>query len=145
MPVDRASMLTQAEIYPLLPHAGDMVLIDRVESWTAHDIVCATRSHLRPDNPLRRGGRLSIVCAIEYGAQAMRIHGGLMSNEIETHGLLASLRDIVFFGDRLDGVDSQLVIRAAMLYRDRHGTIYDFSVGADSGLLLTGRASVIFR
>ncbi len=138
-------MLARAEIDRLLPHAGAMVLIDRVESWSAHDIVCATRTHLRADNPLRRGTRLSIVCAIEYGAQAMRIHGGLASGETEAQALLASLRDIVFFSDSLDGVDSDLVIRAAMLHRDRHGTIYDFSVGADSGLLLTGRAAVILR
>ncbi len=54
----------------LLPHAGAMVLIDRVVAWTDHEAVCATRAHLAPGNPLRRGGMLPAICGMEIALLA---------------------------------------------------------------------------
>ena len=62
-------MVTRQRILELIPHQGAMCLLESALSWSATEITCVTRSHLSPDNPLRRGGRLHPVCGIEYGLQ----------------------------------------------------------------------------
>jgi len=71
-------MLTREHILGLIPHQGTMCLLDRVLDWSAGEIVCAASSHLAPDNPLRRDGRLGAICGIEYGLQAAALHGALV-------------------------------------------------------------------
>ena len=66
-------------IETLLPHAGRMRLIDRIVSYDEQRIVCESDSHRAPDHPLADGGALSIICGLEYGAQVMAIHGGLLA------------------------------------------------------------------
>jgi predicted hotdog family 3-hydroxylacyl-ACP dehydratase len=66
-------------IRELVPHAGKMCLLERVVDCDTASIRCETRSHLDRANPLRRNGHLSSVCAIEYAAQAMALHGALMA------------------------------------------------------------------
>ncbi len=61
----------------LVPHAGNMCLLERVVACDAASIRCETRSHLDQSNPLRRNGHLASICAIEYAAQAMALHGAL--------------------------------------------------------------------
>ncbi len=61
----------------LVPHAGNMCLLERVVACDAASIRCETRSHLDQSNPLRRNGQLASICAIEYAAQAMALHGAL--------------------------------------------------------------------
>ena len=64
-------------IRELLPHAGSMCLLERVVECDAKSIRCETRTQVDRANPLRRDGPLSSVCAIEYAAQAMALHGAL--------------------------------------------------------------------
>ncbi len=64
-------------IRKLVPHAGNMCLLERVVACDAASIRCETRSHLDQSNPLRRNGQLASMCAIEYAAQAMALHGAL--------------------------------------------------------------------
>ncbi len=64
-------------IRKLVPHAGNMCLLERVVACDAASIRCETRSHLDQSNPLRRNGHLASICAIEYAAQAMALHGAL--------------------------------------------------------------------
>jgi predicted hotdog family 3-hydroxylacyl-ACP dehydratase len=61
--------IDQAGIRALIPHAGAMCLLDRVESWDATHIRCVTDSHHRADNPLRQSNGLRAICGVEYAAQ----------------------------------------------------------------------------
>ena len=74
-------MLTRQQILALIPHQGMMCLLDRVAAWSAADITCGASSHLSPDNPLRRDGRLGAICGIEYGLQAAALHGASCAGE----------------------------------------------------------------
>jgi len=118
-----------------------MVLLDSVAAWSEGEIDCRTRSHLRPDNPLRRGGRLAAVCGVEYGAQAMAVHGGLLAGG-ERPGYLASLRDVALYTDRLDTVEDELAVRATVLLLEPNRLVYAFAVDAGDRPLLGGRAAV---
>ena len=68
-------------IRELVPHAGKMCLLERVVACETASIRCETRSHLDQSNPLRRNGHLSSICAVEYAAQAMALHGALTAPE----------------------------------------------------------------
>lgn len=71
--------LSRKEISEQIPHAGRMVLLDEVVEWDDDHIVCRSHSHQDRDNPLYLSGQLSAVCAIEYAAQAMAVHGSVLA------------------------------------------------------------------
>jgi len=100
------------QIRALVPHSGKMCLLERVLDWDEQSIRCETSSHLDMDNPLRRDGRLSSICGIEYAAQAMALHAALCSNAgaPARHGYLASVRDANCTTAVLDGHDSPLLV-----------------------------------
>src|SRR2546429_2675949 len=62
-----------------IAHKGRMCLLDEVLSWDAARIRCRSATHRSADNPLRLHGRLGAACGIEYAAQAMAVHGALLS------------------------------------------------------------------
>ena len=138
-----AAQLPLPEISALLPHGGDMVLIDRVEGWSEDDIVCSANGHRRRQNPLRYGDALPAFAALEYAAQAMALHGALSSGGAVRPGLLASVRDMRLFTDRLDDVSGVLWIRAVLLRRDPRAAVYAFHVGSADEVLVSGRAGVV--
>jgi predicted hotdog family 3-hydroxylacyl-ACP dehydratase len=145
MPLEH-EQLEHDEIEKLIPHAGAMVLLDRVIDWDPASIRCRTESHLRLDNPLRRGDMLPGVAGIEIAAQAMAIHARLTSGRTQRKGVLGSLRDVRLNIDRLDTCGTALLVYADLRGGDGRGRVYSFSVRAaeDAGLLLEGRASVFF-
>ena len=88
--------IDKPEIRTLIPHAGTMCLLDNVTDWDDKSIVCTTSTHRDKTNPLRRDGRLSSLNALEYGAQAAAIHGGLRARAAGMTApacYLAALRD----------------------------------------------------
>jgi predicted hotdog family 3-hydroxylacyl-ACP dehydratase len=130
-------------LHGLIPHQGRMCLLDRVEAWTATDILCRARSHLDPANPLRRAGRLAAVCGIEYGLQAAAAHGALAAPPAGA-GWLAAVRSAEFSAPWLDEVEfGDLAVRATLLHRDAGGFIYAFTVHAESGALLVSGSGTI--
>ena len=133
------------DIARLVPHQGRMCLLERVVGWTADRIDCTARSHLDPDNPLRRKGRLAALSGIEYGLQAAAAHGALTAGPDGPPGWLAAVRDVdlaVAFLD--DPAFGALHVEARLLLRDRSGWIYGFSLTAEDGRpLATGRGTIL--
>jgi len=157
-------MLTRPQILALIPHQGTMCLLDDVTAWSVADITCGTSSHLAPDNPLRRNGRLGAICGIEYGLQAAALHGALVQGvagssdgvtagdgaaDVPTlpgPGFLAALRDVTLHVDRLDdqrfGV---LRVTAKAELQAASGAIYRFVIASEAGApLVEGRGTIAF-
>jgi predicted hotdog family 3-hydroxylacyl-ACP dehydratase len=136
--------MNRDEICARIPHSGSMCLLDRVLAWDATHIECRAVSHRDPANPLRRADRLAGVCGIEYAAQAMALHGSLLTaaDAPPTLGYLASLRDVSLEVERLDDVAEELTVRAERLTGDANGFLYRFDVTAGERLLLRGRSAV---
>ncbi len=135
--------LQRAQFAHLIPHASDMVLIDRVDAWSERFIDCATNSHRSLLNPLRHEGVLSAIHLLEYGAQVMAIHGGLLSGRAMP-GYLAAVRAAHFYVETLDEVTSEILIKAKAELNANNGAIYQFSVqDSHDQLLLRARATVI--
>jgi predicted hotdog family 3-hydroxylacyl-ACP dehydratase len=133
------------QIRALIPHSERMCLLERVLDWNDQSIRCETNSHLDMDNPLRRHGRLSSICGIEYAAQAMALHAALCSDSGAPvrQGYLASARDTRCTTAVLDEHNSPLLVSARLVFADRSRVIYTFSIESDSATLVSGRAAVV--
>jgi predicted hotdog family 3-hydroxylacyl-ACP dehydratase len=141
-------LIDKTEILGLIPHQGTMCLLDGVTAWDDQSIVCTSSTHRDPDNPLRRQQGLAALHAVEYGAQATAVHGGLRARQAGQRApsaYLAALRDIRLFVDALDAVEAPLSIEATRLAGDTGHFIYTFRVSAAQELLVEGRVTVITR
>lgn len=139
-------------IEQLLPHAGRMRLIDRLVAYDEERIVCESDSHGADDHPLAANGVLSIVCGLEYGAQAMAVHGALLARPAlqagtvsggMRHGYLVAASDLHWEVQRLDQCIGPLIIEAISEFRSGNQVAYRFELRADQRTVLTGRASVL--
>ncbi len=132
----------------LIPHAGSISLLEQIVSWDQRQVVCATRSHQSLKNPLRSNGQLSAIHAIEYGAQAVAVHGGLLAHErgeAVKPGYLAALRQIRLHQSRLDEIESALTVEATRLLCDAGDLIYSFMVKAADQPIADGRVVIVIH
>jgi predicted hotdog family 3-hydroxylacyl-ACP dehydratase len=140
--------LDHAGIAARVPHAGRMCLLDRLLRWDASTIECRATSHRDAANPLRGDDGLLAVCAIEYAAQAMALHGGLGAPEgsAPRPGYIASVRNVQCSVSRLDDIGGELVVTAERLAGDASQVMYAFDVRDEAGRsLVTGRAAVVLN
>ncbi len=141
--------LDRSWIAARIAHNGGMCVLDEVLDWSARHIRCRTGSHRLADNPLRAHGRLAAVCAIEYAAQAIAVHGALASPlpaGAARGGYLASVRDVSVRVARLDDIEDDLICEADRIAGDHGVVLYEFSVGratTPASALALGRATII--
>lgn len=129
----------------LVPHAGAMVLLDRVETWDEQGVLCRARSHLDPANPLRRDGRLAACCGLEWALQAAALHGALLAGgAAQGAGYVAALRAVTLHVDWLDDPAwGELRVTARLDRQEAGGIIYSLAVDAADGTpLVSGRAII---
>ena len=144
--------LQHADIARRIPHQGSMCLLERVSAWDARQVHCEASSHRDRDNPLRAYGRLGAACGIEYAAQAMAVHGALLTeadaaaaSQRPAMGYLVSVRGVTLHVDRLDDLSDALSIHAERFGGDNGTVLYSFTLHAGPRLLLGGRAAVILN
>jgi predicted hotdog family 3-hydroxylacyl-ACP dehydratase len=125
-----------------------MRLLDTVEAWDETTIRCRTATHRDPDHPLRYRGRLSVSVGLEYAAQAMGVHAGLLDQDRQTAGLIGyvgSVRDVTFGAERLDDTASDLIVEATRLAEGDQSYMYRFTVRLDGRAIIEGRASIFIK
>lgn len=135
-------------IRALIPHAGDMCLLDGVIEWNDEAIMCTSETHRHVANPLRRDGRLSALHAFEYGAQATAVHGGLRARAAglaPRPGYFAGLRDARLHVAHLDDITSALMVHGQRLFGDTGDAIYAVRVMAEDTLLAQARITIMLR
>lgn len=128
----------------LVPHAGSMCLLDRVVSHWPDRIVCTADNHRDPAHPLRCDGQLAALHLVEYAAQATAVHGALVGSGAARPGMLAALRDVRLYVDRIDTIDTLLTITARKQLSQSSGSLYEFDVRAGDRLLCEGRLAIVF-
>jgi predicted hotdog family 3-hydroxylacyl-ACP dehydratase len=139
--------VTREQIAALIPHQGTMCLLDSVQESTPDRIICLTRSHASPENPLRHHGRLSAVHLCEYGAQAMALHGGLTASVAGLRpqsGMLIALREVQFSASEVEPF-GELEVQAQRVHTSDAASQYAFSVSREGQALAIGRATVVLR
>ena len=138
--------LNHAEIAERIPHAGNMCLLDSMQSVSETDIVCGAVSHHSLDNPLRSHDRLGAAVAIDYAAQAMALHGSILNADLDVPvkgGRLINVRQLTLHRARFDDLASPLAVRATRMMGDMANVIYSFEVSADDQMIASGRAGVM--
>ena len=136
------------EIGQLLPHGASMCLLDVVDAWDQTSISCHTSTHRDPQNPLRSRGCLTVSAGLEYAAQAMGVHVGLLDrhggfrNQI---GYIGSVRDVVFTANRLDDLPGDLLVDATRIVEGDHSYMYRFTVSHGGLAIIEGRASIFVK
>jgi predicted hotdog family 3-hydroxylacyl-ACP dehydratase len=135
--------MTRTDFRGLIPHRGAMSLLAEVVRFDEESITCRAVSHRDPAHPLREHGILPALCAIEYAAQAMAVHGALTEPRAPQAGMLAAVRDVALNVERLDDVADDLTLTARRLIGGQHRILYDFVVQAGEKELLRGRAAVV--
>jgi len=131
-----------------IPHQGTMCLLDQVLGWDRSGVRCLSRAHRSMDNPLRAHDRLGAVCGIEFAAQAMAVHGALLTPDLHREqraGYLISVRNVALHVACLDDIDGDLVVEAARLGGDGTTVLYQFSLSGGTRILLTGRAAILIN
>ena len=138
MPVDE-------RIAALIPHAGAMCLLQRIEHWDDTSVTVATATHRDSANPLASRLGLRAIHLCEYGAQAMAVHGGLTAKARGARaqpGLLVSLRDVSLGCDFVQDLEGELLVEARRLHESDMAWQYEFRVTHAGRLLAQGRATV---
>ncbi len=132
-------LLDHADIAARIPHAGSMCLLGAVTFWDAHRIVCLAISHRAADHPLRAAdGSLGVAAGIEYAAQAMAVHGSLLTEQAARRdgsvapkpspGMLASVRAVEMHTRRLDDLEQALQVEATRVASDAQALVYSFEL-----------------
>jgi predicted hotdog family 3-hydroxylacyl-ACP dehydratase len=141
-------IMSKTDLCRLIPHGGAMCLLDAVEQWDETSIICKTASHRDATNPLRRDDQLEAVCGLEYAAQAMAVHVGLLQEGKERRialGYLGAVKNLTLRAGRLDDVKEDLTVQATRLVGQGSSFIYTFRVSAGPQELLNGRASIFLK
>jgi predicted hotdog family 3-hydroxylacyl-ACP dehydratase len=138
-------LLDRDAIAARIPHAGAMVLLDQIVESDAETIRARTESHRRPDNPLRRDGRLHAIASSEYGAQAAAVHGPLQAGPEATAqpGMIVSVRDLGWTRARLDDIDGPVDVHAICLMADTRQLAYAFTLAHAGTTLAWGEIGII--
>ncbi|MGE5128593.1 MAG: hypothetical protein ACM3IK_03120 [Sphingomonadaceae bacterium] len=135
--------LTGTDFRDLIPHRGTMSLLAEVVRFDEETITCRAVSHRDPAHPLREQGVLPALCAIEYAAQAMAVHGALTEARAPRAGVLAAVRDVALNVERLDDIADDLLLTARRLIGGHRQILYEFVVHAGGRELVHGRAAVV--
>ena len=140
--------LDRAAIASRIPHSGTMCLLEALVAWDDHAIHCTTSTHTHADNPLRTASGLLSPNLVEYAAQAMALHGGLLAPEGSepSAGFLASARNVRLATARIDDINGALHVHARRMSGDVNQILYEFDVKDARGRLLAeGRAVVVLN
>lgn len=138
--------LDHGQIAALIPHAGRMCLLARVDAWDERRIRCAATSHTQADHPLRSASGLLASSAIEYAAQAAAVHGALnaqAAGRTAAPGYLASARGVQLHRLRLDDLAGELAVDTEHLAGHDRQLLYAFVVRHEGKAVAEGRLAVV--
>jgi predicted hotdog family 3-hydroxylacyl-ACP dehydratase len=130
----------------LIGHGGAMCLLDGVLRWDDETIVCSANSHREAAHPLRRNGRLAAIHLVEYGAQALAVHRGLVAGaggKPPVASWLGAVRDVRLMVHRLDDLPGPIAVSARRLVTLDGGAQYLFDAQAGGVRLGEGRILVM--
>lgn len=140
-------MMDRAALSRLIPHAGEMCLLEAVEAWTEEWIRCRTACHRWGQHPLRRNGRLEAIHALEIGGQAVAVHGSLAHSQEgrnpQAPKYLGGIRDLTLTPDPLEWVPDDLIVTATCLGSQGESGMYRLTVTGGEREILGARITVM--
>lgn len=137
--------LTRDALHELLPHSGDMCLLDRVLACDVERITVSSRVGSVGEHPLAKDGCLSPLLVPEYAAQAAALH---LTGQDSRFGagrsvFLAAVKALNWRGRGLL-TGAELVLDVRSISVSDSGVIYSFSAQTTEGAFeIQGRISLM--
>ncbi len=130
----------------LIPHSQGMSLLDTILAVANKKISCQTGSHLLAVNPLKVNGQLSKCHLIEYAAQAIAVHGGLLNkaqgNNEPQAGHIAMVKSVTW--GKFNPNTANLTIMATKIMADDVSKLYEYQVSdAEQQIVCSGKVLVV--
>lgn len=138
---------TLPSICELVPHQHAMCFWQQILRLDENEILCQTQHHLMPSHPLKHNEHLSVTALIEYGAQAVAVHGGACAwfhaaTTTTRPGYLAAVRGVTFYD--FDVRTPYLQGLAQLISADESCKNYQFKLfDAQQQLICDGRVMVV--
>ena len=126
-----------AEALDRMPHRGAMRLITGIDRADETVIACHADGHMALDYPLRLGGVLYTASLLELGAQAAAAHASLHGLGQAHMGLVLSISDVEFNGDRVEN-PAPLNVTGTRVEMLALAASYRFEVRQEDTLLVSG-------
>jgi predicted hotdog family 3-hydroxylacyl-ACP dehydratase len=141
-------LLDHAGIGRLIPHSGTMCLLHELVSWDTQTLHARAIGHTDSKNPLRSASGLLATASIEYAAQAMALHGGLLAQAagtVASPGFLASARNVQLHRLRLDDLPGVLDVHVERVAGDDSQLLYQFTLSHAGTVVAEGRAAIVLN
>jgi predicted hotdog family 3-hydroxylacyl-ACP dehydratase len=140
-----AASLDRAAIAALIPHSGNMCLLNRVQHWDQEHIEAVASDVHSVDNPLRENGELHAVVLVEYAAQAAAAHAALTGSRIggERAAYIGSIKAMTIHEPTVSLKDDELYCNAHCMLNDTGGAIYKLTVSSQHRTLIEARLVLI--
>lgn len=118
------------DIAKLIPHTGNMVLLDEISQWDNNSITATALSKTLHDNPLLEESdnyHFDSILLIEYAAQAAAVHAALLASGLgeQRPAYIGAVKNVAIMQPSLDPTLTT-TIKASMLLANASGAIYDF-------------------
>lgn len=125
----------------LLPHSGEMVLIDEVVSHGADEI--CVKSVIKSDNAFLENGKFPTYKALEMMAQSLGAYKGLYAKSNFKLGFLIASRKFEIFKPNLEPGD-EILIKSKMSLQDENGFgVWDSEIYLKDFLVARASLSVL--
>ena len=128
----------------LIPHQGEMNLLNEVLYYDDFSITCSASSHRAMNNPLRGPHGLHAIAGIEYAAQAAAVHGALRSStkpQAKPLRVLGLVSQVQIHRRALHDLPL-LEIHATLIGEQLTGQMYAFKIYSEGLPVLSGRLGV---
>lgn len=134
-------------ISQLIPHAGEMSLLDQVYSWDQHSIACLSTSHRKDANPFieSAGDTMNSAILVEYGAQAAAVHAALVQEGMAGQGTayIGAIKNLTFNDKVVSRNIETLHINAQCELNTSEGAIYTIECGSQEKIIVTARIVLV--
>ena len=137
--------LQRQQIADLIPHQGNMCLLDTIVRWDDEEIAASAVRHHDPDNPLLREGELRCIVLIEYAAQAAAVHAALTEGSIGEGeaAFIGAVRSLKLHRQLIDRNCRELEFQARCILNDPSGAIYQLTAHSGQELLMESRVVMV--
>ena len=120
--------IDNAGISQLIPHAGNMVLLDEINHWNNDNITATVFAKPLRDNPLIEASdnnTFNSLLLIEYAAQAAAVHAALLASGLgaQRPAYIGATKNINIQKNTVEPTQP-ITIHAEMLLANSNGAIY---------------------
>ncbi len=137
----------RATIASLIPHQGNMCLIDEVLRWDAQCIHAKSTTLHQRFNPLLHNGELHCVVLVEYAAQVAAVHAALAGTGMnrERAAVVGAVKQLQLHTPLVSPVLTEITLEAHCILNNSDGAIYQLAALGEGEVLMQARVVLVLQ